>query len=848
MRKAHKKQAEDFTKLLEQAHIEIKKYIESKDYPTAMTLLSQCQEGAIGLGNLIEHDEGEGFITIPLLESYCELVYEIHEKLGKTDTEPLPVNPNKIHKDLKRSLIQIENSIKNDIKVRLEIAFLPYKASMWDSLESVWMAADADPDCDAYVVPIPYYERNPDRSFGARRYEGADFPDYVPITNYEEYRLADRKPDIIYIHNPYDQGNYVTSVDPRYYSSELKKYTDCLIYIPYYVTAGGMSEGQSLCLSYFNVDYIVVQCEKIIEFFDPRVPREKFLPLGSPKFDKIIRRCQNPPQPPEGWKEKMEGRKVYFYNTSLGGMLGDTKTFLKKMEYVFDCFRGREDACLLWRPHPLLESTFESMRTNHYSRFKELKQQFIKEDFGIYDDTPDITDTIALSDVYIGDSGTSVTSLFGIAGKPEFLLDNSFYSEPEPDDWRGQYIGGFRADGRDKWKITQGNKLYYSPDDNYCYEYYCDLSEYSYGGYYGTALEVNGNLYICPINAQDILVIRDHKIVKKILLERHMERWGAFAGACDVDKYLFLIPKDYPAIVRYDTEQDKIDYLTGYNDAFVAYVEGEQRVGGSWFWEKYLMFGSPQDNHVMAIHSDTMEVQILTTGANNSCGCMGMISDGRDLWLLPYSGTTITRWNPETGEVQEYSEVPEGFICKSRPHGHECLERPFGMIVFYEDRIYLSPCWGNMFLCLDKNTGKMTEWKPPFEALYEQKNGYYSSWSPGYFVRSTDTLGKGTFRFFSISDSRLYDVNLETNEYQEIKVEFNLDDLKKHEPGFCENSDWLQYGCNGSYFNSLGRFLNGEVVGKPFDRERQLRAYRKVAANNDGTCGEKIHQTICGTT
>lgn len=475
-----------------------------------MDLLSQCQEGAIELGNLIEHDEGEGFVTIPLLESYCELTYQIYQALGLS--ESATINPAKIYKELKRSLVQIENSIKNDIKACLEIVFLPYKASMWDSLESVWMAADADPDCNAYVVPIPYYERNQDGSFGACHYEGNDFPDYVPVTSYEEYQLAARKPDVIYIHNPYDSGNYVTSVDPRYYSGELKRCTDYLVYISYYSTARGMSEGQSLCLSYFNMDYIVVQCEKTIEYFDPKVPREQFLPLGSPKFDKIIHRCQNPPEPPEEWKKKMEGRKVYFYNTSLGGMLGDTKIFLKKMEYVFDCFRGREDACLLWRPHPLLETTFESMRMEYYPRFKELKHQFIEEDLGIYDETPDITDTIALSDVYVGDSGTSVTSLFGIAGKPEFLLDNSFYSEPEPDDWRGQYIGGFQVDGRNKWKIVQGNKLYYSPNDDYHYEYYCDLSEYSYGGYYSIALEIKGSLFVCPNNAQDILVIRDRKI------------------------------------------------------------------------------------------------------------------------------------------------------------------------------------------------------------------------------------------------------------------------------------------------------------------------------------------------
>lgn len=846
MRKAHKKQAEDFIKLLEQAHQEIKKYIESKNYPIAMELLAQCQEGGVGLGNLIEHDEGEGFITIPLLESYCELVYEIHETLGVADSCPVPVNSNKIHKDLKHSLIQIENSIKNDIKVRLEIVFLPYKASMWDSLESVWMAADADPDCDAYVVPIPYYERNADGSFKTSHYEGLDFPDYVPITSWEEYRLADRKPDVIYIHNPYDQGNYVTSIDPRYYSAELKKYTDCLVYIPYYSTTGGMSEGQSLCISYFNVDYIVVQCEKMIEFFDPRVPREKFLALGSPKFDRIIHRCQNPPQPPEEWKEKMEGRKVYFYNTSLGGMLGDTKAFLKKMEYVFDCFRGRDDACLLWRPHPLLESTFESMRTNHYPRFKELKQQFIEEGWGIYDDTPDITDTIALSDVYIGDSGTSVTSLFGIVGKPEFILDNNINTAPGEDDWRGQIIKGVYGDGGNRWIVTQGNKLYYSPDDDFHYEFYCDLSSYAWGSYYDRALEIDGNVYVCPINAQDILVIRDHKIQRRILLQHYLEKPGSFVGVCNIGKYLILIPNKYPAIVRYNTAEDMVDYIEGYNEAFAKYVEGKWIVGGICIWKNYVMLASPDDNHVLAVDSETGAVQVLVTGAKNTCGCIGMIPYGSDIWMLPYSGITITRWNPETGKVREYSDAPEGFICKSVPAEYECLEYPFGSAVFYKNYMYVIPCWGNMFLRLNKDTGEMREWKFPLPVPKERKSGYYNSWSVGYFVQTTDKLGEKICQFFSMRDCKLYEMNLETEDYKEIPIEYDPEELKHHEAGFCEDSDWLQYVSWEDCFNSLGDFLDGNIIGNSFDRERQLKAYRKIAANNDGTCGKKIHQIACG--
>lgn len=427
MRKAQKKQAEDFVRLLGRAHDEVKRLLEMSEYPAAMDLLGQCQEGAVELGGLIERSEGEGGPVISLLEEYCELVYQIYEALAG-DRE---VNAGAIHKKLRRTLIRVENGVRNDIKVRFEIAFLPYKASMWDSMESVWRAAAADPDCDTYVVPIPYYDRQQNGQLGLCRYEGDELPEEVLVTHYSDYSLPKRRPDVIYIHNPYDYANYVTSVAPEYYSGELKKYTDCLVYIPYYSTTGGMSEGQASCPAYYNADYIIIQAEKYRKFFDPSLPREKLVPLGSPKFDRVIRMCGNPPEPPAEWQEKLEGKKAYFYNTSLNGMLGNTENFLKKMEYVFRCFEGRKDACLLWRPHPLLESTFQSMRERYKPRYDALKEKFIREDIGIYDDTPDITGTVALCDAYIGDSGTSVTSLFGMAGKPLFIFDNAICTAPE---------------------------------------------------------------------------------------------------------------------------------------------------------------------------------------------------------------------------------------------------------------------------------------------------------------------------------------------------------------------------------------------------------------------------------
>ena len=92
------------------------------------------------------------------------------------------------------------------------------------------MAAREDSDCDTYVIPIPYYDKNPDGTFREEHYEGKLFPDEVPITRYDEYDFGIRMPDVIFIHNPYDKGNYVTSVHPYFYSKNLKNFTEKLVY------------------------------------------------------------------------------------------------------------------------------------------------------------------------------------------------------------------------------------------------------------------------------------------------------------------------------------------------------------------------------------------------------------------------------------------------------------------------------------------------------------------------------------------------------------------------------------------------------------------------------------------
>lgn len=444
MRKMQKQQAEDFVKLLGQAHGEIKKNIEKKQYPAALELLAQCQQGAIEVGNLIESSEGEDVSTISLLTEYCELVYQIYEKLQQSGYADIVW----IDKKLRKALLAVENSIKNDIPLRKEIVFLPYKASMWDSLESVWRAADADANCDAYVIPIPYYDKNPDGSLGELHYEGAQYPKDVPVIWYKNYDLASRKPDVIFIHNPYDECNYVTSVHPDFYSSKLKNDTEKLVYIPYFVLGEINPENQEalqnirhFCLApaVLHAHKVIVQSENMRQAYinvltesygehTKKYWQDKILGLGSPKLDKAAKTKREDVEIPPSWLpliQKPDGsyKKVIFYNTSITALLNYEDKMLRKMQDVFRIFKeNRENVALLWRPHPLIQATIESMRPQLWKEYERLVREYRAEGWGIYDDTADLNRAIALSDGYYGDS-SSVVQLCREAGKPVLIQD-----------------------------------------------------------------------------------------------------------------------------------------------------------------------------------------------------------------------------------------------------------------------------------------------------------------------------------------------------------------------------------------------------------------------------------------
>lgn len=307
MSRALRKQMLTMIDLLEKANQALKVSLTVKQMNEAgiQQLLADCQEAAITMGNELEMIYGEGTDLVHKLEEYHENLYQMTLVLKH------PGKRYELFLGLTGQIRQIRDLLDTLIPDRLETVFLPYKASLWNSMELLWTASKNDEECDTYVVPIPYYDRGPDGAFTRYYYEGNEMPSYVEITHYENYDLQKRWPDTVFIQNPYDQTDPDISIDPRFYSQEIKKITDTLIYVSSVFSDEELSdkpnadyETSKHCTppGVLNADMIIVHSENIKQLYIDILTKnfgemtrkdwaEKVFSIRSPRLEQI-RKCR----------------------------------------------------------------------------------------------------------------------------------------------------------------------------------------------------------------------------------------------------------------------------------------------------------------------------------------------------------------------------------------------------------------------------------------------------------------------------------------------------------------------------------------------------------------------------
>ncbi len=842
MRRKTKKDIRSILNTLQKAHEQALLLFRKNRAADAQKLLGDCQECAQQIGETIERIEGTGTQAVSVLEGYCELLYQMSQCKNRKEQAEWKIK-------MDDSICQVEREVKDVLPTApLKVVFLPYKASMWDCLESVWEAAANDPDCEAIVVPIPYFER--DEKGGAKKlcYEGEMFPSYVPVMPYEAFSLEAEQPDVIFIHNPYDDGNYVTSVHPNYYSAALKKYTDMLVYIPYFFNGKGpMPETHLNLPAYQMVDRIIVQDEEKAESLAQYVPKEKIVVLGSPKVDRLLKLEKKRDEiieteiAPE-WRDKIRGKKVVLYNVSVTGILHNSKVAMDKIRYVLSRFEGRKDVVLWWRPHPLMEATLQSMRVDLYEEYMRIKREFVRKGYGILDETGDAGIAAIVADAYLGENSSSLLHYFGVLGKPVYITCWSILEEIREEDRAGLFFMDCYFEGNDAWFV---------PRSGLGYQYLCKMDmdsgkislEYelpgeflnpAQGGSYFGISKIRENIILVPVWANDIYVYRlNTKQGIKIPLTS-MDKQPNFSHAIEYDGKVFLTPRNYLAVIELDVETGHmIEYEV---PSFIEVHNGEELAFGigSAVYEDCIYIPCANRKEILIFH---MRERIFSQKVieDAEAGFYSLTSSGNKIWGIGNKTSEVICWNITSDEVKIYRDFPEGYIGGIQPF-RQIVEIEDGMLVFPEN--------ANMTLFIGQGQhsasecNELEDFVAP-EILQENPDNtlryvLVKNWNSE--VVALRAGNSGLVRYNSKKrHSEIIPCQLQKNDRRMLEnKEFDRLFLKSATPGIIyENLQW-----------SISLFLNYLTDRKGCQDEKIKMIRQKNMGIVDKDCGRKIHQLV----
>ncbi|MBQ3513261.1 MAG: hypothetical protein IJA32_05610 [Lachnospiraceae bacterium] len=600
-------------------------------------------------------------------------------------------------------------------KKKKELVFLPYKASMWDCFQSIYEAAMQDEEWNVVVLPIPYYNIGKDREILEEYYEGEDFPKDVMIIDYKKYSIEERKPDVIFYHNPYDQHNLVTQIPEKYYSSSLKNYCDHLVYVPYDVVCQNIDPSRCLMPGVQNAWRIIVENEKVLEQYVQygNISRDKLVALGSPKFDCVSaaeQRCEIP----EEWTPILQGKKVFLYNTHLNDLINKTYDLMKKILYLIDFFEEENEVALLWRPHPLSLETIKSFHPEFYEIYEEIVEKAKKGKHIVYDDTPDLECSIAIADAYLGPQVSSVSSLFEAAKKP------MLYTDTEISDCKDskRFIKGLATAVTDtkmylysgesnviciadrnsgEIEVVKGmdgvpagepliatsgiawkDKIYFiSENENYLMKFDTVTKEIKqiyvekeYNDY--NPVVWNGKILFFPVyyttkipcidlNTDEINYLSTC-YDKQLNIDATCKGVPLFRGNIEVDNVIYRVCRIAPIIQKYYLEEQRFEYVTIKS---LTNLVRDIVYDGKFFWlilqeESSILKWDEKKNHIVDVID--LDEYMEEKGSRWTSGCC----ENQEIYLWQRNGSHIAKIDLKTQEINCFDcRAIEGFECKS---------------------------------------------------------------------------------------------------------------------------------------------------------------------------------------
>ena len=274
MRKTYRAGQKELLAYMHGFHGNIAKSISSGKFDEAAKFLETCQNAALTIGNSLEGKYGEGTSAVKALEQYCERVYEASVNWKDGFEKELDDSLNLAEQCME----QLYNSAKRSI------LFLLCRASWWDSLKDVYQHAVMDERNDVRAIPIPYsFVDNAKHLSGFQSDQCGleNIPELSGrLTDFEEYVLERRHPDVIVMQFPYDGYSSALAIPQRLFTNNLLACTDELVYVPY-LEPDPPDSTQDIAYealqelleqpAFFNADSILVGNEKLKRYYVKRL-------------------------------------------------------------------------------------------------------------------------------------------------------------------------------------------------------------------------------------------------------------------------------------------------------------------------------------------------------------------------------------------------------------------------------------------------------------------------------------------------------------------------------------------------------------------------------------------------
>ena len=369
-------------------------------YEDIITYLSELQNNIVSFGTLTESIKGEDCNTVKLLEQYLEVIYKVAKYVQKFN-EGISYEASAESKyaecdeGVKDTFASISEAIDSEIVNRRSVLFLPVKAKHFSSMRMAYEMEAATPDTDVYVMPLPYYYKEYDGSFKDEMHIDTEefIKANIPVTDYSRFDLSLLCPEKIYINSAYDEYNMAVSVDTRFYARIVKKYTEKLIYIPYFKL---MEFDRANYPCWYNMQYYctvpgVVMADKVyvqsentrkvyIDKLNEWVGDEKYTDIWEQKIDVYA----------DGFEEHSEdelrdagSKKTIVWFVSAGSLAEFGDRYIEKAYRNLDVFALSKDKLkVLLISEPFLDEMIKTYSDELYKKWTGFIDEFNRSGIG----------------------------------------------------------------------------------------------------------------------------------------------------------------------------------------------------------------------------------------------------------------------------------------------------------------------------------------------------------------------------------------------------------------------------------------------------------------------------------